>query len=202
MNFRNLICSLMAVCAFAAVSQASATPTLLITDGILTGANNVEVNGKLYNVAFVNSICNVMSNCSEPVFELATQSNAQAAAQALLDQVFVDSSDGNFDSVPSNVSNCKNSPYCQTFIPYALTDWNLNQFYALDVINLSGAGIDHINQNMNAMVNRFVLEEGWGSNFAVFTSANEVPNDVPEPGSIALIGISLAGLAFARRRKS
>jgi hypothetical protein len=42
------------------------------------------------------------------------------------------------------------------------------------------------------------------SNLLITTSLvlRDPPNAVPEPGSIALIGLSLVGLAVARRRKS
>ena len=85
-----------------------AVPTLQITDGILTGARGVDVNGVLYDVDFLDGTCTALfSGCdSLQDFPFDTASEVTAASQALLDQVLLDSTLGNFDSIPSRIHGC------------------------------------------------------------------------------------------------
>jgi hypothetical protein len=87
--------------------------------GQLTGATNVDVGGSLYNVTFVagNCIANFSGCDSASDFAFNSKSAADAAAQALLDQVFI----GAFDSAPENTFGC-GSPApaggCSALVPY------------------------------------------------------------------------------------
>lgn len=54
----------------------------------LTGANDVDVDGAYYDVAFVDGSCNSLFNgCTD--FTFTTSVQALSASQSLLDQVFV-----------------------------------------------------------------------------------------------------------------
>ena len=55
--------------------------------GILTGATGVNVNGTVYDVEFVEDSCVVAFSGCAVQLAFSTQSDALAAAQALLDQV-------------------------------------------------------------------------------------------------------------------
>src|SRR3954465_15827217 len=81
---------------------------LQISGGELTGASEVNVGGTLYNVEFVDGSCNsLFSGCIDASFTFHTASTAAAAAQALIDQVFTDGPQGNFDSRPELTVGCE-----------------------------------------------------------------------------------------------
>src|SRR5688572_27474840 len=72
---------------------------LQVSGGELTGALEVDVGGTLYNVAFVEGTCvDLFSGCDEVSdFTFTSLGGATQASQALLDQVFLDVTEGNFD---------------------------------------------------------------------------------------------------------
>lgn len=78
------------------------------SNGVLLGASGVIVNGQSYDVQFTNGSCNsLFSNCDPTQFTFHDSTSANAAAQALLDQVFIDlSSTMNFDSNPALTNGC------------------------------------------------------------------------------------------------
>jgi hypothetical protein len=54
--------ALFATFLIASATVATAAPTLLVTNGILKGADNVTVNGTLYNVTFADGSFNSLFN--------------------------------------------------------------------------------------------------------------------------------------------
>jgi len=74
-----------------AASNVSATLiTLIIDDGQLHRATNIDVNGKLYDVEFIDGSClSLFGGCNEPSdFQFTTEALVHDASEALLDQVF------------------------------------------------------------------------------------------------------------------
>src|SRR5262245_51552264 len=69
---------------------AQAAPTLVVNGTTLTGARNVDVNGTLYDVDFLDGTCVAIFSGCNAISDFTFQSDlsAQAASQALLDQVF------------------------------------------------------------------------------------------------------------------
>ena len=116
---------------FASVSSAGIFKLNVSDDGILLGAENVEVNDKFYNVSFQDSTCILLYNrcdaTSDCVFN--TQASATAASEALLAQVFIDGSAGLFRVAPELIYGCSESgsgpTVCVIATPYGFFNDNI-----------------------------------------------------------------------------
>jgi hypothetical protein len=190
---------LLATCLLASATFATAAPTLLVTNGMLMGAKNVSVDGTLYNVSFKEGSCSSLFNgCLQSAFAFNTPESAVAAARALLDQVFLDGPAGNFNSQSKTTFGCEES-YCMNFIPYNVSFGGIEVDFAYsqnsdsatlaDIIRLAAVEAD---QDTSLYPDR---------NFAVFEIATPDAT-VPEPSTMALLGLALAGMTTLRRRKS
>jgi hypothetical protein len=111
------------------VTSVHASALLVVSGGILTGAKGVDVGGTLYDVEFMDGTCVALFNgCDNPAtdFTFTTQADALAASQALLDQVFLDGGQGNFDSTPSLTVGClvnDDATGCLALTPFALSQY-------------------------------------------------------------------------------
>lgn len=211
MKLQKFLRALATTCALIFGVQANAAPILLVADGVLTGANNVAVNGVFYDVRFADGTCfSVFNGCSVEAFAFRSPESAVAAANSLLEQVFVDGPDGQFDSNPSSIAGCPVSPfpYCSVFIP---ADIRFGLF--VDAGYLSNHSSDQSNVDFTDYLSISVFEDTSNYEtitYAIFSSAANPPKspdtpptvDVPEPTSVTLFGLAMAGLAFNRRRKS
>jgi len=195
-------------------SAFSYSATLNISDGILMGASDVDVNGVLYDVQFLDGTCeDLFSGCddnsdftfSNPLND-GTQINA--AMTALLEQVFLDSPLGAFDTSPALINGCILSTQCTAQTPLFVNvagnglgitaavnrDVVLNaQVNAADHI-LAGGGqrsFDSTNLNQfNSATDRTV--------YAVWSNASVVP----VPPALWLFGSGLLTLIGFSKRKS
>jgi hypothetical protein len=88
--------------AFVLVASGAQAATLNVVDGQLMGASGVNVDGNLYDVQFLDGTCIGLYNGCDEIsdFTFQTEASALLASQALLDQVFLDSPEGMFDSNP------------------------------------------------------------------------------------------------------
>jgi len=94
---------------------------LHVTDGILTGASDVLVNGIFYEVEFVDGTCISLfpssygaPDCAPPFLSKRVQ--ARQAARALIDQVFLDGPKGPFDTSPALTRGCSDPDVCNVLI--------------------------------------------------------------------------------------
>ena len=123
--------SLFAVALVAAPVQfSSITPDLAVAQaaegsgsGQLTGAQNVDLNGTLYDVTFVDGTCIALfSGCDALAdFDFITAATATVAANALLNQVFTDTGSGSFDTEPELAFGCTSSTICGALIPFGFS---------------------------------------------------------------------------------
>ena len=126
----------------------SSNAALIVEMGILKGATGVQVGDRIFDVEFIDGICvDLFNGCdSSDDFDFTDQQSATAAAQALLDQVFIDSPLGDFDSDPTLTLGCANTVRtCFTIIAYSLDTNGL--FRSITANNSSGTIADITNTN-------------------------------------------------------
>ncbi len=194
-----------AIVASVGLMTESRAAVLLIDDtGQLTGAQGVDVNGTLYDVTFADGTCaGLFDGCDDAGdFTFNNQADVLAAAQALLDQVFVNTVSGAFDDDTGLTNGCEGGGNCFTHIPFAIADFEANVPTAM-VINAPIEADDAALANMvpeNTPTELFPQQ-----NYALFAATGpggpDTPGaDVPAPSALLLFAAGLAGLAAAGRR--
>ncbi|MEQ1890654.1 MAG: hypothetical protein ABL951_15995 [Alphaproteobacteria bacterium] len=172
-----------------------------VQGGILYGARNVDVAGTLYDVEFLDGTCvGVFGDCDEtPSFQFADLNSAENAARALLDQVFLDSSAGQFDSHTELIRGCSFVIICSAYIPYHSARINSENFvYDLwDVANPSASNNYLLSHGIDSNQNTFGLVQ---TTWAKFSLASPVP--VPETGTLSLFLSAGLVLVAMRGRQS
>lgn len=166
--------------------------------GILTGATDVNVGGTLYDVQFLDGTCAALfSGCDQPTdFAFQTQANALLASQALLDQVILNSTLGNFDIAPNLTQGCTNAFVCNVGTPFQLISATTHQTY--NSINLSSLS------DQTQCCSTFTTLFNSGT-FPTFTYARwTAASAVPEPSTLTLFALALGALVLwdYRRRQA
>ena len=168
-----------------------------VTGGILMGANDVNVNGQFYNVEFIDGSCiSIFGGChSTSDFPFQTEEAAQAAAQALLDQVLIDVSWGLFDSHPELTNGITDTRWGDVAIPYKYDP--STHILSLKLASNSPDVVEWGDYDSVITVSgeyaAFDLTDSTGTTYANWHS-------VPEAPTFVLLACGLAGLVFARRR--
>jgi hypothetical protein len=120
----------------------------------------------------------------------------QLAAQALLDQVFIDSDAGLFDSSPMLIFGCHSSLLCKTLVPVIPVDsFNL---YSVIAVNSSPDFFQPDGVTNEDITTFFDTSNSNFYNWAVWT---KVETDVPEPSSSFIWAMGVFFLFLARSQK-
>jgi len=190
-----------------AYSVISNSATLVVSNGVLMGATGVDVNGTLYDVSFLDGTCIELYNgCNENTdFPFTNPADLNdnillgAAMQALLDQVFIDSPQGTFDSQPNLMNGCNVPGGCRVFTPLwanvaansvgVFSAFNSVQEFRDDIG--SGGG----SRTFDTRPVPGVVEDI--SVYAVWNGATVVP----VPSAVWLFGSGLIGLVGLAKRK-
>jgi hypothetical protein len=191
MELRSWLMTLVVSLAFA--PAASAAMLTLDSSGILRGATGVDVGGTLYDVVFVDTTCiGAFSGCdSNTNSTFDTLSAADTASQALLDQVFLDLSSGNFDIDPSLTFGCPNGFGCDVWTPYQFTGFSFIASIAFNSSNFDGVGNGGAIRDVD-------FANFSGDVLAQWTRADAA---VAEPATASLLALGLTGMGVRRWRQ-
>ena len=187
--------TLLTVLLIVVAQTASAASLIVDSGGQLTGATGVDVNGTLYNVEFLDGTCADLFNGCDELSDFpfgGDSATAVDAAEALLDQVFVDSALGAFDSDPTLTRGCSDAESCSVAFPFNFFSGLISSSQAT---NFSAAsGFPDIQSDGSTFINPTEdLTFEADSTYARFTP-------VPLPASGLLFFAAVAGLGAFRRR--
>jgi hypothetical protein len=200
---KNFVFPLAVACVVALSSSAPTTAQQLIVNGSgqLTSATGININGTLYDVTFsVGSCDDAYSGCNATDFTFSSAADAQAAAQALLDYVFVDGPAGQFDSAPTLTAGCLFSNTCRAAVPYGLGMDNLGEPVVLSMLAANNSAGSVFADAVFAVGDEFHYD---ATNDAQIWTHFTLENAVPEPATWALmlVGFGAIGGALRRSRK-
>lgn len=205
----NTIKKIICAASFLLYSSISFSTVLNVSNGQLIGASGLIVNGVSYDVAFLDGTCaNLYSGCNQNSdFTFSNSSNDGTllgqAMTALLDQVFIDSAAGAFDSNPALTNGCNVATGCQISTPLFVT--GSTEFVAVigafntPVLGQGQVGfLDHLVAGTVVQNSVHQLPQFDAQVFAVWSPVAAVP----VPAAVWLFGSGLIGLIGVKRKLS
>ena len=199
---KRLLSVAAAVVALGLGSPSTAATLVIDENGILTGATGVDVLGVSYDVEFVDgTFTSIFGDGSTLSFAGSGQTGVVAAAESLLDQVFI----GVFDNDSNLTRGCSFNLYCIATIPYEVQE---GEYLALAALNNNQFGFEDFYGSDRGDVN-FDTSLNPSLVFARFTLSGSTPppvnGAVPEPTTWAMMLFGFFGiggtLRFVRGRQ-
>lgn len=166
--------------------------TLVIEAGELVGATGVIVNSVSYDVEFESDTCNnLFGTCTAGNFAFVTRDDADAAGQALRDQVFLEE----YDTDPLLTRGCEALLFgvCGIYTFYKDGQIDPTSFNVSEFANFSANGGDSIT---SATVGSDYVPDGW----VTYAKWTESITAIPLPATAWLLGAGVLGLFGFRRR--
>ena len=185
---------------FVALFYSSAfSTTLIIEDGQLMGATDVLVKSEFYHVDFVDgTAADTFYDLTSQkyVFTFTSMETANEAAEALLDQVLINTNEYDFDDTPSLTSGISDPSSGNILIPFV---WNGTYLVAQAATNSmvedldSATGFTGIPEDADmALETQFT--------YAVWTPSSP-PSPIPEPATFLLLSTGLLSFAGLKKKK-
>jgi hypothetical protein len=179
------------------VSKAQASPILIVDNGQLLGANNIDINGSIFDVRFIDGVCADLFGgvCSRSNFTFQTQADGISAAAAIVDQIFNSVAGSPFDIDPELIFGCTNTISCQILIPINIFPGLLLNSAVVGNSNGPGAGAG---ATTNIRTGDSLALDARRV-FASFTPS--LSTSVPEPSVIVMLLGGILGLGVLRRKQ-
>ena len=190
--------ALAASLGLAAAAPAQATAALTVDgSGSLTGATGVTIGSATYDVDFRDGSCfGLFGGCVTSAFAFHSSADAEAAAEALLAQVFINDGTHSFDTLPGKTEGCAGTAaFCDVLIPYDLL-LGFSEVATVVAINDAAEANDGTLAGFTPGTNADTANLNFLT-WAVFTPVSSVP----EASTWAMMLLGFGGIGAALRRR-